>query len=260
MAVLAYVLSVSAVFSEEFPYRKDFPNLSYISSQELKAKYDKNDVLLIDVRSKFEYDVIHVTKSIHISMAYATFVGDVEKLIKENPKKAVVFYCNGPTCLKSYESAKKMAEAGHNGCFVYDGGIPEWSKLYASETIVFGKVLKDPAKQLISDAEFNKRLIDFETFKAKAAKPNTMVIDIREGIQSSGKLPGLEDARVIPLDVIVPNFVSKKAEQDKTLLIFDQNGKQVKWLMYYLRDFGYQNYYFLDKLGATSVLKKQEYK
>ena len=259
MAVLVCFLSVSSVFAEEFPYRKDFPNVSYISSQDLKAKYDKKEVIVIDVRSKIEYDVMHVDKCIHIPMSYATFVNDVGKLIKENPKKIIVFYCNGVTCLKSYESAQKMTEAGYKNCFAYDAGIPEWSKLYPSETLVFGKVLRDPGKQLISDAEFNKRLINFETFKAKAAKPNTMVIDIREGVQSSGKLSGLENARVIPLDVMIPNFVTKKAEKDKTLLIFDQVGKQIKWLMYYLRDNGYENYYFLDK-GATEVLKKQEYK
>jgi len=258
--VLVSILSVSFVFAEEFPHRKDFPNAPYISSQELKAKYDKDDVIIVDVRSKIEYDVMHVDKCLNIPMAYATFVADVEKLIKENPKEIIAFYCNGITCLKSYESVQKMMEAGHKNCFAYDAGIPEWSKLYPAETIVFGKVLRDPEKQLISDNEFKKRLIDFETFKAMAAKENTIVIDIRDHIQSSGKLPGLENARVIPLDVIIPNFVAKKAEQDKTLLIFDQVGKQVKWLMYYLQDNGYKNYYFLDKQGATSVLKKQEYK
>jgi rhodanese-related sulfurtransferase len=259
MATVAFILSVSFVFAEEFPYRKDFPTVSYISSQDLKAKYDKKEVIIIDVRSKIEYDVIHVDKCLHIPMSYATFVSDVEKLIKENPKKIIVFYCNGITCLKSYESALKLMDAGHKNCFAYDAGIPEWAKLYPADTLVFGKVLRDPGKQLISDAEFNKRLINFETFKEKAAKPNSIVIDIREGIQNSGKLPGLESARVIPLDVMIPNFVTKKAEQDKTLLIFDQVGKQVKWLMYYLRENGYGNYFFLDK-GATEVLKKQEYK
>jgi len=259
LACMAYLFSVSLVYAVDFPYRKDFPNVSCISSQELKAKYDKNEVIIVDVRSKIEYDAIHIDKSLHIPMAYATFVNDVEKLAKENPKKIIAFYCNGVTCLKSYESAQKMLEAGQKNCFAYDAGVPEWSKLYPADTIVMGKVLKDPEKQLISDVEFKNRLINFETFKAKAAKENVLVIDIRDHVQSSGKLPGHEKARVIPLDTFIPNFVAKKAEQDKTLLIFDQVGKQVQWLMYYLRENGYENYFFLDK-GATEVLKKQEYK
>lgn len=259
VSILVVLLSVSVALAEDFPYRKDFPNVPYISSQDLKAKYDKKEAIIIDVRSKIEYDVIHINKSLHIPMAYATFVDEIGKLMKENPNKIFAHYCNGITCLKSYESAQKMIDAGYKNTFVYDAGVPEWTKLYPSETIVMGEVLKDPEKQLISDSEFKKRLINFETFKTKAAKGNTIVIDVRDFIQSSGKLPGLENVKAIPLDKFIPNFVAQKKEQDKTLLMFDQVGKQVKWLMYYLQKYGYENYFFLDK-GATEVLQKQEYK
>jgi len=73
------------------------------------------------------------------------------------------------------------------------------------------------------------------------------------------KLDGLEKAKAIPLDKFIPNFVSKKVHQDKPLFIFDQVGKQVRWLEYYLVEYGYSDYYFLAK-GATSVLKTQKYK
>lgn len=42
-------------------------------------------------------------------------------------------------------------------------------------------------------------------------------------------------------------------------MIFDQVGKQVRWLMYYLVNSGYTNYFFLDG-GATAILKEQEYR
>ena len=61
------------------------------------------------------------------------------------------------------------------------------------------------------------------------------------------------------MDKFIPNFVQKKVNQDKHLFIFDQVGKQVRWLEYYLVENGYQNYTFL-KGGATSVLKVQKYK
>lgn len=47
-------------------------------------------------------------------------------------------------------------------------------------------------------------------------------------------------------------------KQDKDLLIFDQVGKQVQWLEYYLMEYGYKNYWFL-KDGATKVLGEQKY-
>ena len=45
----------------------------------------------------------------------------------------------------------------------------------------------------------------------------------------------------------------------KSVLIFDQVGKQVRWLEYYLVANGYKQYAFLSG-GATSVLQEQEYK
>ena len=60
-------------------------------------------------------------------------------------------------------------------------------------------------------------------------------------------------------DKLIPNFVKAKANQDKKLLIFDQVGKQVIWLEYYLIENGYKDYVFL-KGGATSVLGSQNYK
>ena len=52
------------------------------------------------------------------------------------------------------------------------------------------------------------------------------------------KLPDLASPRNIPLDVFIPNFVAKGEGKDKTILIYDQVGKQVRWLMYYLEDQG----------------------
>ena len=70
---------------------------------------------------------------------------------------------------------------------------------------------------------------------------------------------GLEMVKAIPLNKFIPNFVSKKVHQNKPLFIFDQVGKQVRWLEYYLVENGYTEYYFLAG-GATSVLTTQKYK
>ncbi|MFH1020490.1 MAG: rhodanese-like domain-containing protein, partial [Pseudomonadota bacterium] len=144
-------------------------------------------------------------------------------------------------------------------CFAYDAGIPAWSEKYPKETLLLGNPITDPKKQLISKAAFAGKTMSFEEFKKAAADPNSMVIDVRDHVQRSKPLPGLEKAPVIPLDNFIPNFVKKKINQDKKLLIFDQVGKQVNWLEYYLVEYGYKNYAFL-KDGATGVLGSQEYK
>lgn len=117
----------------------------------------------------------------------------------------------------------------------------------------------DPEKQLIPKSEFKQKCLPFDDFKAQLSSTGGMAIDVRDNIQRSQKLQGLEKAKAIPMDNFIPHFVAKKANQDKPLFIYDQVGKQVRWLEYYLVENGYQEYYFLAG-GATSVLKTQEYK
>ena len=247
------------VYAEDFPHRKDYPTVPTISTQDLKAKYDTGSVVIIDVRSKIEFDVIHPKGTLHIPISEISFVADTQKVISDNAGKVFAFYCNGITCLKSYEGAQKLIEAGAKDCFAYDAGVPDWSEKYPADTLLLGKPIEDPAKQLIAKEDFKKRVLSFDEFKKKAAEPNTIVIDGRDNIQKSGKLPGLENVLGKPLDKLIKDFVMEKREQDKTLLIFDQVGKQVQWLDYYLRDNGYKSYYFLHG-GATEVLEGQKYK
>ncbi len=257
MALLFAFITVAG--ATDFPYREKYPNLSYISTEDLAAKQAKGEAVVVDVRSTIEYDVIHSTDAVHIPLSKKTFTEDVSKLLTENPGKAMVFYCNGVKCLKSYEAAEKaVKELKCDHCFVYDAGIPEWAEVHPEMTFLLGKKLDDRSK-LISETELKSHCLPFDQFKAKASEPGSMVIDIRDFVQTSGKLPGLENARTIPMDQFIPNFIQKGAEKDKTLLIFDQVGKQTEWLIYYLKQNDYQKYCFLDG-GATAVLGEQHYK
>lgn len=260
IAVFCFSLAGSSLAQvENFPYRSQYPEVRTISTQELYQKDNSGDIIIVDVRSKIEYEVIHPVGTVHIPIGHLSFIDKVTQLTKENPGKEIAFYCNGITCLKSYEATKKALAGGFKNCFAYDAGIPAWAETYPDKTLLLGKIIVDPEKQIIPKAEFKKLCLLFEDFKQKSDAPDAVVIDVRDFIQKSGKLPGLETALEIPLDKFIPNFVEKKVDQDKTLFIFDQVGKQVRWLMYYVVENGYTNYYFLDK-GATGVLKEQKYK
>jgi rhodanese-related sulfurtransferase len=264
LAFLALVIGLVAgpagsAENSDFPARKDYLDTQPINMEELVEKYVAGTVVLVDVRSKIEYDVIHPVDAVHIPISNVSFVADVGALAEKNPGKSLAFYCNGVTCLKSYEAARKAASAGHKYCRVYDGGIPEWATKQPEKTLLLGKLIENPQTQLISKDDFHRRCLEFEAFKSEASRPSAVVMDVRDNIQSSGSLPGLENALRIPLDRLIPNVVESKKHQDKTLLIFDQVGKQVEWLQYYLVEHGYKNYYFLSG-GATAVLQKQTYR
>ena len=243
----------------EFPYRKDYPGIPTIDTEPLFAGYNAGEIIIVDVRSKIEYDVIHPDGAVHVPIAKKGFINQVKALMSKNPGKKFAFYCNGITCLKSYKAAKKAQEAGLANCFAYDSGIPAWAAFFPEKTQLLGKTLVDPEKQLIPKADFKQKCLPFDAFKSQIAAKGGMAIDVRDHIQRSKKLPGLDKSKAIPMDKFIPHFVAKKAHQNKPLFIYDQVGKQVRWLEYYLVENGYNEYYFL-KGGATAVLKAQDYK
>lgn len=247
------------VGATDFPYRQKYSKTPTIETPALYEQFQKDSVIIVDVRSTIEYNVIHPVGAIHIPVSQRGFVSKVTALSKSHPDKAIVFYCNGVTCLKSYVATQKAIQAGIKNCYAYDAGIPEWVQLYPDQTLLLGKPVVDPKTQIIPKNKFKIKCLTFKEFKKKAAASDAVVIDARDSIQKSGKINGLGTTLPIPFDKLIPNVIEKKLYQDKELLIFDQVGKQVRWLEYYLIENGYKNYYFLDG-GATSVLKTQAYK
>ncbi len=59
-------------------------------------------------------------------------------------------------------------------------------------------------------------------------------------------------------DMLQRNVLGNKRYRTQTLLIFDQVGKQIRWLMYHLEVAGIKEYYFLDQ-GANGVIGIQAY-
>lgn len=246
--------------AEEFPLRKSYPDVPVLELKAVKAGYDDGSMILVDTRSRMEFDTIHPTKSEHIDLANKSFMASLQALAQQHPGKKLVLYDNGITCLKCYIGTQEALEEGLKDVYAFDGGIPAWAEAYPADTILMGKPIDDPEKQLIPYAEYQKLCLDFEQFKQKTgASPNAAVIDARDPMQRTRKLPGYEDAMPIPLDKMIRNVIEKGNMKDRPLFIFDQVGRQARWLMYYLKAYGYKDYYFLDG-GATSVLKEQEYR
>lgn len=49
-------------------------------------------------------------------------------------------------------------------------------------------------------------------------------------------------------------LIEKAKEEKRTLYIYDEAGKQVRWLMYYIENLNATNYYFM-KGGAKAFFK-----
>ena len=249
---LVAVLSVSTwSFAQEgYPLRAKFPQVKYITTEALNKDYQK--AIIVDVRSKIEFDVIHVNKAVHEPITTALFVKNLEKIREKTGATPIAFYCNGHTCAKSYEAAEMALKAGFHNVYAYDAGIHDWAKAYPDKTTLMGKT-PAPVDKLISKEMFEKRSISFTDFKKKAASADAMVIDAREPFQRKEipQLPGT--LRNVPSDRLV-ELIKKGEFKGNQLLILDAVGKQVEWIQYYLEAGGYDNYYFLKK-GVLSAVE-----
>ena len=102
LVILLTIISLSALAEESFPGRKLYPKVPFI---ELEDFYNQiKDVVVIDARSKYEYETLRIKKAVSVPLALTSkrFQKKMMMLRQENPGKKLVFYCNGHTCMKSY--------------------------------------------------------------------------------------------------------------------------------------------------------------
>lgn len=255
LAITIVLLLVSSAFAAEFPLREKYPDVQPITLEDLNASYDST--IIVDVRSKEEFDVVHVKKAEHVQVTKGSFLADLEKLRGKNDATNIAFYCNGHTCAKSYKAADAATGAGFKNIYCFDAGIFEWASAYPEKSTLLGKSPVDPAKLIGKDA-LNAKKIEWADFAAKAAESNAMVVDIRDPFQrakdaslAQNKNVNLKGVRNIPMDRLT-KLLAKGEFKNKQLLIFDAVGKQVSWLQYYLEEGGYTDYAFLAK-GVLSA-------
>jgi len=238
-----------------FPGREKYPQIAVLEKHDLARRFD--DVIVVDARSAYEFNTLRIKGAVNIPVASKTFEKQVRDLHNRD-KKDIVFYCNGRTCMKSYIAAKKSIEAGVNHVYAYDAGIFEWIKAYPQRGELLG-VSPVNQKNLIAQKNFAKRLLQPDAFSEKMVSlgANSIVLDVRDKYQRAGVgfYPGKE--RWVSLDKVdqLKKFIDKAKKQNKTLLIYDEVGKQVRWLQYSLEKEGIQNYYFMEK-GATEYFRQ----
>ncbi len=232
--------SVSTKAADDFPYRKDYPEVKVIETEELLNQYD--DVIIVDVRSKFEFDVVHIEKAKHVPVASKSFEKDLEGVRSKDGAKKLVFYCNGHTCKKSYKSTKKAMGAGFDNVYAYDAGIFDWITANPDKGVLLGKSPVDTSK-IIPKSDLKAKMLTLAEFKSKGEGSGAIVIDVREPFQRK-QTPEIKGIKNIPLDRLL-GLLEKGTFKNKELYIFDAVGKQVRWLQYHLEEKGYKNYNFL---------------
>ena len=230
---------------KEFPGRDLYPEVPFVDLQDLYQKVKRKEVIVVDVRSTYEYQTLRIKDAINISLADKTFVSEMRKL-RVSDNRPIVVYCNGKTCMKSYKAVHKCAVEKIDNVIAYDAGIMDWAKSYPKDALLLGKVLDDP-KKLISKDDFKKHELSPDKFGQRIADTSDIVLDVRDRFQREGIsiFVGREHRVSIDDTNRLDRYIDKAIKENKSLLIYDASGHQVRWLQYYLEDKGLKSYYFM---------------
>lgn len=244
-------MSISHANDKGFPGRVKFPEVKTLDLSELQDRLDQ--VVIVDARSRLEFDTLRITGAVNIPVAAKSFEAEIQAL-RDTTAKPIVFYCNGRTCMKSYLAARKAAAVGVKNTYAYDAGMFEWARAYPQHAQLMGKSPIE-ISDIISGDKFQQHLLHPEAFSNEANRlgEQSMILDVRDKYQrgATGLFPAVE--RWVSLDQKekLNQFLKRASSENKTLFIYDEVGKQVRWLQYALEEANVDNYYFMQK-GAKA--------
>ena len=254
--ILVFIFSFSAYAKNaEFPGRALYLDVKYIELADLGKEY--KDVIIVDVRSKYEFDTLHIKGALHISIRSSSYISKMKGLRKENPNKKIITYCNGKTCMKSYKAVRKCQRRGVKNIFAFDAGIMDWARSNPNRSVLLGQSPLDPNK-LIKKSDFKKRLLDVDKFiDAAGQNKRAIIVDARDPLQREGisLFSGKEERASLKDTAEMDKFLAQAAKQGKAVYIYDEAGKQVRWLMYRIEEKGVKEYSFM-KGGMKAYYKK----
>lgn len=120
------------------------------------------DVTIVDARpAARKYDIGHIPTAINIpDSQFDQLAG---KLLPQDKSQLVIFYCDGPECMLSHNSAYKAEKLGYTNVRVYVGGFPEWAQagnLVAVSIAQLKKVMDAREPLTLVDARPKERKYD----------------------------------------------------------------------------------------------------
>ncbi len=232
--------------SDDFPGRKTYAHVPYITIGQLYAEYD--NTIIIDARSAFEYETLRILSavSIPLSLRNSEFTKKLQLLRNDNPEKKIVFYCNGHTCMKSYKATHRAkVDAKVDNVYAFDAGIFDWATAHPDKATLLEETPVDINK-LISKSKYKEHMLPALDF-INQADDDTIILDVRSRHQREGIyiFSGYENIVALEDKILLNKHIEQAKKENKKLFIYDAVGKQVRWLQYYLEQQNAGPYYFM---------------
>ncbi len=223
-------------------------NFKKITTDELKAMMDgkKEGFLLIDTRSKEEFEEAHIISAVNIPEK--SFEKIASDLIKDK-NTLLIMYCSGVKCGKSKRTAKIAQTMGYLNLAIYDDGFPVWE-------------------------ERGFKIVPGKSYEAKIETTKVKPDDLKKMIDSGIKDYVLIDARDesefkeghIPTAVNIPaNIIASKQDilpKEKKIIVYCNAGSRSYMAYRKLMRMEYKNLYqtlFADWQAAKLPVAKGNY-
>ena len=104
--------------------------IDFIRPNELEQRLGENQVLVVDVREKPEFESAHLPGAIQVSRAFLEVKADAEHPGREpalvDRSRPVVTYCTGGIGLRSIMSAQTLKRMGFEHVACLEGGLDAW--------------------------------------------------------------------------------------------------------------------------------------
>ena len=237
----------------------------FLDSQDQEGQLDSpalNEIFdlayLIDCRSRFEYDILHMKNAIHVPVA-TMIREDLERLRKRNPRRAIVFYCNGESCSKSSAAFKQAEQWGFRNIYHFRPGIREWAKEYPRKALYFGEILGNDStglNRLFGSQKVSRESLTPSQFISVSQQSDVLVVDIRDMLQRDKYAITLPNLHHYPLDRLVKYLKSgSRRIAGRKILILDDGGCQSQWLQFLYADLHNQDLVFLE--GGVRAWREQ---
>jgi len=207
MALISLIL-VSIFITFELCAGADY---KVVTTETLKEMIDsKKEFVLIDARTKEEYDDAHIVDAVNIP---ENKFENASSKLPTDKNALLVIYCNGVKCGKSKKLAQKVEVAGYRNIMIYSEGFPVWEE--KDLCFVAGpNYSKKIETTMLSPAQVESLL--------KEDKGDYVLVDVREPVEfNEGHIPS---AINIPVDI----FASKSdvLPKEKKIIVYCNTGSR----------------------------------
>ncbi|MCK5536327.1 MAG: rhodanese-like domain-containing protein [Bacteroidales bacterium] len=238
-----------------YPNRKFYPQLSYISTEQMVNAVSKGKYNVVDARPTLAYSTLHIKEAENFSVGDKQFNEKIMLLINKN-NKPIVFYCGGLACLKSYKASNKTIQELQKRditreVYTYDSGISAFAHASPEWVLKNGKEVspENPLLDMTKIKKHAKSAADFTHAINTDEENQYIILDVREKNQQMlRKLFTFK--REKKLTLLNPEkmtiFLNTVKGSGKTLMVYGSVEKQIESLYPLIQTAGIKRWYYLE--------------